>query len=391
MTFHRPPVLALLLCLAAALPATAQQDVAAPPPTVTVAEAQQEDIALTIIASGGLIAVEDVMVYARISGAEITDLLADVGDTVEQGQPLAQLNAETYQAQKRQAEANLAIAEAAIAQAEGNLRSAEAASRQAELALDRTKQLRARGDSAQAVLDQDTATADSAAAAVETARAAITSAEAQKAQAEAALQIAELNLAWTTVKAPVDGVVVARNANLGDLSSGAAPMFQLIQDGEIEVSADVIETDLVHLSEGDPASVSIAGLGTRPGTVRRVSPLVDAATRLGNIRVSLPDQSNLRVGLFAQADITADRRNAVTVPVSAILTGDDGEYVQKVVNGTVERQQVTVGLVADGRREILTGLEPGDTVLVRAGAFFQTGDTVTPEPVQPEATEEASR
>ena len=349
-------------------------------PSVTVVPAARTVVTQIVSASGGLLAREDVVVSARVSGAEIVDLLADVGDTVKAGQVLARLNDQTLTAQLQQADANLASAAASIAQAEGQLASANATATQARTALERNTQLRRDGAVAQAALDQAQATADSADATVQSAQAAIAAAKAQEAQAKAARDIAALNLSWAEVTAPVDGIIADRTARRGDLSAAGTAMFEIIRDGQIEAELDVVETDLVHVHVGDPATVRIAGLAPHTGTVRRISPQVDPVTRLGTVRISIDDQDALRAGVFASADIMTDQRAALTVPVSAVTTTGNDSVVQRIVDGTVDQVTVSLGVVSAGLREIREGLNEGDQVLLRAGAFFRTGDKVTPVP-----------
>ncbi len=370
-------------CAASAQAKTEGPAVSVAAPTVTVVPVQRTDVTQIVSASGGLLARQDVVVSARVSGAEIVDLLADIGDTVAKGDTLARLNDQTLIAQLQQADANLAAAGAAIASAEGQAASADANARQANTALDRSQQLRRDGTVSQSALDQAQAAADSANAAVQSAQAGIASAKAQQAQAQAARDIAALNLSWATVTAPVDGIIADRTARLGDLSASGMAMFDMIRDGQIEAELEVVETDIVKVHVGDPVSVRVAGLPLRDGTVRRISPQVDPVSRLGTVRVSIDDQDGLRVGIFASADIQTAQRTALTVPVSAVTTTGNESVVQKVVDGTVEQATVKLGVVSAGLREITSGLDEGDTVLLRAGAFFRTGDRVTP--VLPEA------
>ncbi|WP_394154057.1 efflux RND transporter periplasmic adaptor subunit [Loktanella salsilacus] len=357
-------------------------------PTVTVVPARQTQVTQIVSASGNLLAREDVVVSARVSGAEITELLADVGDTVSKGDILARLNDQTLRAQLAQADANLAAAQATIAQGEGQLASANATARQAVTALERNTQLRRDGAVSQSALDQAQASADSANATVQTAQAAIAAGNAQMAQAEAARDIAALNLSWATVTAPVDGIIADRSAKLGDLSAAGTAMFDMIRDSVIEAEFQIVETDLVKVSVGNTASVQVAGLPARSGIVRRISPQVDPVSRLGTVRVSIDDQTGLRAGIFASADIQTDQRMALTVPVSAVTTTGGDSVVQKVVDNTVAQTSVALGVVSGGMREITAGLAEGENVLLRAGAFFRTGDKVTPvAPEQGAATD----
>ncbi len=358
------------------LPAVLAQEAGAP---VTVATVVSADLTLTVTAPGTLIAREQAQVYAKVSGPEITEILVDVGDHVEEGQVLVRLDKTAMQAQLSQAQANLASADAGIAQAQSQLTSAEATERQARQALERTRALSTRGDAAQSALDQATATADSAAAAVGSAQAALASAQARKEQVQSALELAQLDLEWTEIKAPVSGTVLERTARIGALSTaGGQALFTLATGGDIEVEAEVIETDLPSLSEDDKATVDVPGMGVLNGHVRLISPVVDPVTRLGLIRVAIDDDTPLHTGLFARATVVTDQRTALTVPASAVLSGADGQYVQRITDGTVEQVPVVAGILQNGQREILSGLAEGDVVIERAGSFFRSGDKVTP-------------
>jgi len=155
-------------------------------------------------------------------------------------------------------------------------------------------------------------------------------------------------------------------------------MFRITRNGEIEVSVEVIETEIVRLSKNDPATLRVAGLGEFEGKVRQISPRVNARTRLGEVRISLPANPALRLGLFASGWIETDRFKALSVPLSAILADQDGDFVLVVDDGgIVHKRPVKPGLVWQGRREIRAGLKEGETVMLRAGAFFRDGDHVT--------------
>jgi hypothetical protein len=164
------------------------------------------------------------------------------------------------------------------------------------------------------------------------------------------------------------------------LSGGADPLFTLIDGGEIEMDADVIETALGQIKPGDAALIQVAGLGEVGGRVRLVPAAVDPVTRLGQARIALDADPRLRIGLFAQGWVVTDEREAVTVPASAILSDDSGDRVQVVADGKVESRPVRAGIIWQDRREVISGLSPEETVIARAGAFFRSGDAVRAAP-----------
>ncbi len=381
---HLPRRHALAAALLAALtvplaPVAAQEapsDTAIP--SVTVAPVIREEVAHQIPMSGTLVAREEALVFARLAGQDITAIEAEAGDHVEAGEVLARLEDGTLKAQVAQAEANLEAARAGVAQAEAQQASARAQARQSDLALERTQTLSKSGDTAKATLDQARAAADQGRAAVAAADAAVAAARAAVVQSEASLRIAGVNLGWATITAPVAGRVLERNARVGALAGAADPLFRIAAKDEIELEAEVIETDLAAMAVGDPALVRVAGLDERSGTVRLIPPEIDAASRLGSVRIAIGDDANLRVGSFASAVVTVDRHTALTVPASAVLGREDGDLVQAVVDGLVQSRPVTAGLLTGGRREIREGLSEGDSVVTRAGAFLRDGDRVHP-------------
>lgn len=320
-------------------------------PSVTVAPAEMAEVQARVPVVGSLIARQEVQIYSQVSGLEITEILVEAGDTVEKGQVLARLSTDTLAAQ--------------LAQADAGYQQAEAAMKQAATALERVERLRASNNASQATLDD--------------AIAAEANAQAGLAQADAARQIARLDLDRAEIVAPVSGLVVERNAILGALAGGGAgPLFMLLADGEIEMSAEVIETALQSLSIGDPAEIQVAGLGNITGEVRLIPASVDPVTRLGKMRISLDAAPGLRTGLFASGSVITAKREAVTVPATAVLSDDEGDRVQVVKDGVVQAHPVKAGLIWEGRREIVEGIEEGEQVIARSGAFFRDGDMVKP-------------
>ncbi|MDS9467514.1 efflux RND transporter periplasmic adaptor subunit [Paracoccus sp. MBLB3053] len=353
--------------------ATVTRDLA----VVTTVKADLTPVVARVPVTGSLVARDPVQVHANIAGYQIREIQAEIGDSVRAGDVLLKLDEDALSVQLAQAEAEYRRAEAAVKQAESQITSAEAMLTQAASALERTRSLRRSGSAAQAALDDAIATEASARASAASATDGLRVAQAQLAQAEAARRIAELNLGYSRVVAPVDGIIVGRNAEIGAMSSaGGEPLFSMVARGEIELAADIIETALVQIRPGDSAELSAAGLGGISGEVRLVPASVDPETRLGEARISIDADPRLKIGLFASGWIVTDRREALTVPAMAVLSEAEGDRVQVVKDGRVETRPVVAGLVWNGRREILEGLSAGEEVVARAGAFFRTGDEV---------------
>ncbi|HVG47531.1 MAG TPA: efflux RND transporter periplasmic adaptor subunit [Rubellimicrobium sp.] len=348
-------------------------------PAVTVVDAVQRDLLQMVSISGTLMPREEVLVHPETSGYPVTGLYVDVGDRVEVGQVIARLDDRALQSQLAQAEAEHARANAGMRQARSAIASSQASYTQVSQSLDRAKLLHENGTTTVASLDEATAQALTAEASLASAQDGFAVAAAQFQQAEAALDLARLNVSHAEIRAPVSGIISARSGQIGSISNSAGePIFRIIRDGLVEVEAEVIETELGLVSVDDPVEVEVAGLGQVNGTVRQISPLVDPSSRLGTIRIALEAREGLRPGLFAGGWITVETRMALSVPATAVITDAQESYVLRVEDGVLERRPVTAGLLWQDWREIVSGLEPGDQVVARAGAFFGDGDQVRP-------------
>lgn len=376
-------LLTILAGLALVSPAAAETSAPTPTaeraiPAATVAPATRAEVEAHVPLSGTLVARQEVQVFPQVAGYEITEVLVEAGDTVEKGAPLARLSDATLKAQLAQAEAEYLRADATVRQAHSQIASAEAARTQAITALDRANRLQRSGNASQAALDQAVAAEANAQAQADSAGDGLAVAEAARAQAEAARSIAQLNFDRSVIVAPVGGLVVARTAELGAIAAAAGqPLFTLVADGEIELSAQVIETALRDLKTGLPAQIEVAGVGPVTGNVRLIPASVDPVTRLGIVRIALSDD-RLRTGLFASGFIITAKREAITVPATAVLSDSEGDRVQVVKDGVVDTRAVQPGLLWQNMREIIEGVSEGEQVIARSGAFFRDGDHVRP-------------
>ena len=360
---------------------TAPAEASAPSlPAITVSTVGTRLMRDRVIASGMIAPVEQVSVAPLVEGQPIEALLADVGDSVTEGQVLARLSRSTLELQQSQLAAALASARAVIAQAEAQMIEAQSSADEAARVSTRTAALREQGSASQAAADQALAAATSATARVTVAAQSLEAARAQLANVEAQQANLALQLARTEVKAPFAGEIIARNAQLGAIATAAgAPMFVLMRDAALELRADVAEADLMRLAAGQTVSLTLAG-AAQPlsGSVRLVEPTIDPATRLARARITVDDTAAVRSGMFAEAEILVAERETVAVPVTAVGAGAEGATVMKVSGGTVTRSPVTLGIRDGGWVEVLSGLAVGDTVVTKAGSFVRDGDQINP-------------
>jgi HlyD family secretion protein len=348
-------------------------------PAVTVARVAPADFTETVLATGSLVAREEILVGPEVEGLRITEVLADEGQRVKKGDVLARLVADTLDAQLAQNEAALARTVAAVAQAKSSITQAEARLTESRNAYERAKPLRQAGHMTEAVFDQREQAARTAEAQLAAAKDGLRVAEAEKAQVEAQRREIKWRRGRVEVTAPSDGIVSRRMARVGGYAAGAAePMFRIVANGEVELDAEIVETRLGAIKVGQPARVEVAGLGDVQGTVRLVSPEVDKATRLGRVRIFLGDNPGLRVGAFARGSIVTASGNGLALPSSAVLYGPEGPTAQVVRANRIETRRVKTGLAAGTLVEVREGLADGDLVVARSGTFLRDGDVVRP-------------
>jgi multidrug efflux pump subunit AcrA (membrane-fusion protein) len=177
----------------------------------------------------------------------------------------------------------------------------------------------------------------------------------------------------TSLRAPAAGLVTQVNTIVGaPASPQAGPMFRIAVNNDFDLDAEVPAFHMMKLNPGATVRISRDNGPDIVGRVRLVSPQIDRTTQLGHVRITLTNNSSLRIGMFAQASIDAKRSCGVAIPRTAI----DHLTVQVVKGNTVETRKVRVGLVSDTSTEILEGLDVGEIVVADAGSSLHDGDQI---------------
>ncbi|MDR3494863.1 MAG: efflux RND transporter periplasmic adaptor subunit [Ancalomicrobiaceae bacterium] len=357
------------------------------PPAITVTKATRREITETVVVTGSLVPEEEVVVGVDVDGQKIVELDADQGDHVTKGQVLARLDRRSLDVQLAENDAALAKADVGIAQAATQVAQAEFAVTDAQNQVDRTAPLQAKGYATNASLDTQTIALRTAKSRLENSKAGLNFAKADRATLVAARQDIVLKLAKTELKAPTDGIVLSRAAQLGQLASGSAgPLFRIARDGKIELDAEVTEGVMHRMQVGQRVLVSPSGFDDRiEGSVRLITPQVDQATRLGHVRVALPADQRLRAGAFARGEVITARKQAVALPLTAVQVEKDGAIAQVVKDGRISTRRIVTGIRDNGMIEVVSGVQEGDMVVSRAGTFVRDGDIVTPVTETPAA------
>ena len=333
--------------------------------TVSVATVSQTSLNRTVTASGTVSAWEEVPVAAETGGLTAVAVYVDEGTYVRQGQPLVQMNDVLLRAQLQQQQAQVQLAQANVSRDDA--------------ALDRAQQLKERGFLSQASLD--------------TALANQRSSTANLAAARAALSETQTRLSQSTIRAPVGGLIISRSVTKGQIIAAGTELFRMVRDGRLELDAQVPETELGLVRAGQSATVTSSEAGQTTGSVRIVTPEVNATTRLGLARISLAPGAQLRPGMFARADIAVGDQPATTVPTGAVLYRENkpGVFVLNG-DGTVHFQPITVLSRTDALTAV-SGVNAGARVVVDGAGFLNEGDRVNVAPAvagQPAAAQPAA-
>lgn len=290
--------------------------------------------------NGDLRPVETINVRARIEGA-LTSVSVREGQRVSRGQLLAQFEASEQRSGRTSAEADRAAARSDLATAQWNLEQSE-----------QLFKVGAISEAAHRATQQ-----------------AVASSRARLAATEARVNATTSELSYTRVLAPATGVIEKRLVQNGEQVARGAAMFTLVRNDILELAAALPARQASGIREGQRVQFVADGRALS-GTVARVSPTVDPATRSLTVYVQVPNPGGtLRGNTFASGRIIGRTATGVPlVPTSAVRqTADEGHpYVYRIESGAIAQAPVTLGIIDEGRgiAEVVDGLEEGDRVIV---------------------------
>ena len=308
---------------------------------------------------GELVAKDDVAVGSALQGQQIAQILAEVGENVQKGQILALLDNADVKAKFDQQTA-------ALEAAKQNLNSAKAAFSEASSALKRAKNLAAKKAISSQELEQASAKEASA-------RANLNSAKAQISQIDAQIAEAKDQLGKASVIAPFSGVVTAKKAQIGALTSGEA-LFNIAKDGVIELSADADVAELAQIEVGMSAQAQIYGVKEAVnGKVRLVPVSVDTSSRLGKVKISLDGGAKF-IGSYAKAVIDLPEFSALALPAQAVSFTEAGAFATLIKDGKAQKRKIQIGLRVNGLVQVISGVSEDDEVALKAAALVNDGE-----------------
>ncbi len=382
-------------------------------PNYITTPAKTGDIERNVMASGKVKALNTVDVGAQVSG-EVTRLYVDVGDEVKKGDLIAQIDQVTQkntlsnqQATLEQGRAGLQSAQAEYYSRKAGLESAQAdlASREADLKqaisdYDRLRPLLAQDaisqqevQTAKTNVDKARASVAAAKAAIKTAQAAVVTAQANIASNEADIRKAETNLStastdlgYTTIRAPINGTVVAVVTEQGTTvnANQAAPTIVTLADlSTVRINAQISEADVINVKAGMPVYFNTIGnpdqkydavltaIEPAPEQISTTSSTDSAIYYIGYVEVPNPER-RFRIDMTAQVYVVIDKAsNTLMVPSAAIRKGGgsdsspNGTYVRVLkADESVEDRPVKVGIDNRVNAQILSGLKAGEAVII---------------------------
>ena len=358
-------------------------------PQYFTTKADRGDIRQVVEATGTINAVITVQVGSQVSGT-ISHLFADFNSRVKRGQVVAQIDPALFEGAVLQAKGDLANAKANVVSAKANLEKARAAAVQTKADYERTVGLTKEAVMSQQQLDLAKANYDSAIAAVSAADAQVTQAGAQVEQKQAALTVAQTNLDYTTIHAPIDGTVIARNVDVGQTvaaSLQAPTLFTIAQDlTKMQVYASTDESDVGMIKNGQVVTFKVDAF-PRDTFTGRVSQIRMNATTVQNVVTynTVIDFANPDLKLFPgmTAYITipvASTKNVVRVPNGALRYKPDlsAEQIRALYQRYGLAEQASAPVASEAAGGDVSGKQTRVHAPGQAGGGNDSGQTRTP-------------
>ncbi len=358
-----------------------------------LARVTKGDVARSVVATGKIQPITKVEVKSKASGI-VEKLYVDINTKVHKGQQLAQLDQQEILAQVEAQRAQLGAAQANVGTYEANIEQDKVNAAAPDLpmyktTLDRNMQMQKEGIVSRQVMDdanKDYLAAltrrDSAKAQIGVDTAKLKQAHAQVLQSQASLKQLEEQLSYTTITAPMDGVILSRDVEIGDavssilvLGSTATLVMTEGDTTQVYVQGKVDEADIAHVYMNQPARIKVESFRDRVfnGRVTKIAPLgveKDNVTTF-EVRVSIDNSAGeLKANMTANAEILLDEHKGVlTVPENAVIYDSQKNATVEIPDKSQKEGKrkiaVKVGLSNGSVTEILSGLKENDQVVLQ--------------------------
>ena len=358
-----------------------------------IAKVERGDVARSVVATGKIQPITKVEVKSKASGI-VEKLFVDINNRVHKGQPLAELDQQEIQAQVEAQRAQLAAAEANVGTFQANIEQDKVNAAAPDLVmykttLDRNLEMQKEGVVSRQALDdanRDYLAAlnkrDGSRAQIGVDTAKLKQARAQVMQSQASLKQLEEQLSYTTIVAPMDGMILSRDVEIGDavssilvLGSTATLVMTEGDTSQVYVQGKVDEADIAHVYMAQPARIKVESFRDRVfnGKVTKIAPLgveKDNVTTF-EVRVSIDNPGGeLKANMTANAEILLnEHKNVLTVPENAVTYDNQKNAFVDIPDRNqkegLRKVPVTVGLSNGSVTEITGGLKEGDQVVLQ--------------------------
>jgi RND family efflux transporter MFP subunit len=341
---------------------------------------QAADVEEVLTATGYIVPQKRATVSARVSG-RVDWLGVDEGSRVAEGQVIARLSNDDLAAQ-------VAEARAALSQSRASLEQARASLWEADREQDRQRNLLAQGITTQADFD-------AAKRSYDVAQAGLAAAEHAVRAAEARVTLSQANFEKTIIRAPFDGMVIAKSTEVGEMVAAGAfsgqptggAIVTVADFGSLEMEADINESNLSRVATGQPALVSVDAVPGHKyrGVLRQIVPAADRQKAVVQAKVKLLDPDERLVPdmsarvTFTSRDVSAEAASApprLFVPAAAVQQDGSASFVLTLNGERAVRVPVTLGETRGDLREITSGLKGNESVVVPGAAGVRPGDKV---------------
>lgn len=359
-------------------------------PTARVAAAQRGDISHVLTLAGQFQPYQMVDVHPKVSGY-MKKINVDIGDIVHRGETIAVLEVPELKAQVEEASFELQQSKEEITRAQHEIKRAQALNSALHAESERLQQAAATrpGLIAQQELDNARSQDLSSQAQVDAAKAAMAAAQQKAEAARAGYERVQALQSYTNVVAPIDGVIIWRYADTGALIQGGTnsntsdlPIVRISQSALLRLRFPIPEDDVKYVHVGDPVTGRVDAIGRSfSGKVVRFTRNVNFETRTMETEVDVENRDlSITPGMYANAALQlAMAKNIVTIPIDALVLQGQKQVVYVVSsNNRVHIRPVQVGIEGQKLAQIISGIEPGDRVILGNQESYQDGEEVSP-------------
>ena len=360
--------------------ATAQSESA---PTVTVVPVIRSASTVNLVLPGNIQAVAEAPVLSRASGY-VKKRTVDIGDRVTAGQLLAEIEAPELDAQVKQARSAARQAQSGLEQTLANLQQGKTNQELARVTASRWSNLEKKGVVSRQENDNYRAQYEAQSANVQALEKAVAAARDNVSGAEANVgRLLDLQ-AFKMVRAPFSGVITLRNVDVGTLiTESNTLLFRIAQTNILRTYVNVPQVNADAVRVGQEAQIRVADLQGKQftGKVTRTSNSLDPATRTLLAEIQVPNQGgSLLPGMYAQVNLTTARSNPpLLIPGDTLVVRPDGTQVAIVTDDQVIHfQRIELGRDYGDRVEVISGVQPGQKVVVNPGDTVREGVKVNP-------------